>query len=292
MNNERRRWIFLLVLFGTLSCPSLARAEVRLGTGNASLLGGDITDPEDKVVDTGNYGPGEPAEKLRPPNATWVTMKSAPVSPPGTPPHQIHAYQSWQNTPACAIFLNKPEKRKWYIGFKDGGKGGPTKSEPYYCAVQLKRAYVLTHFTITSSPDMPGRDPRHWAIQGSSTGDDDDWTDIYRCDAKNRSGSPFQVKGRVQTTLFTSFTRDNMAKVVAAEDLKKLAARLKDQKIEKADFANAGKAYAWFRVATYSCFNANSKTFKDFNRPPGFSLGQLELFGVSGTAAPGTSKAR
>jgi len=39
-----------------------------------------------------------------------------------------------------------------------------------------------------------------------------------------------------------------MAKAVGPADLKKLEARLKDHKIEKADFVNSGKAYTWFRV--------------------------------------------
>jgi hypothetical protein len=278
------------VVIGPIMCPQVTEASHPLGTGNASLLGGDLTDPEDKVVDTANYGPGESEEKLRPPNATWVAMKSAPVSPPGTPPHQMHAYQSWQNTPACAIFLNRPESRKWYVGFKDGGNGGPTEDDPYYCAVQLKKPYVLTHFTITTAGDMPDRDPRQWAIQGSMTGDEDDWTDIYRCDAKDRTTSTFLVNPRNQTTLFTSFTSENMGQVVSANDLKKLDAKLANHKLEKADFAKRDFGYTWYRVVIFSCFNPNSKTYTDFNRPPGHALGQLELFGVPGMAAPRTPR--
>jgi hypothetical protein len=74
--------------------------------------------------------------------------------------------------PACAVFLNNPEKRKWHLSFKDGGKGGPNREDPYYCAVELKSAYRGTHYTITTSPDLPGRDPKLWAIQGSNTGRD------------------------------------------------------------------------------------------------------------------------
>ncbi len=272
-----------ITLYGMLALSELAHAHHRLGTGNSSLLGGDLTDPNDTVKekDKVNYGEDKSENDLKPLNGNWLRMKSAPNNPPGTAPHQRHPYQSWQGAPACAIFLNNPEKRKWYVGFRDGGNGGPTKDAPYYCAVEFKDAFVLTHFTITTAPDMPGRDPKVWAIQGSNSGRDDDWTDIYRCDAKDRERSSLSEK-RSETTLFTSFTTADMAKVVTPEDLKKLSAKLKEQKIDKADFPLPKKAYPWFRIVTYSCFNPNSTTFDDFNRPPGFSLGQLELFGVKG----------
>ena len=35
----------------------------------------------------------------------------------------------------------------------------------------------LTHFTVTSGNDTPGRDPINWAIQGSADGNT--YTDIY-----------------------------------------------------------------------------------------------------------------
>jgi len=38
---------------GVLSFAVPASAHVPLGTGNASLIGGDLTDPEDDVVDRG-----------------------------------------------------------------------------------------------------------------------------------------------------------------------------------------------------------------------------------------------
>lgn len=99
-------------------------------------------------------------------------MKFTPTPPPGAPPHQIHAYQGWQGTPAYKIFMNDPENSKWHVGFKEGGKGGPTKDEPYTVMVQLKEPTILTHFTMTtnkSQPVLPDRDPREWAIQGSRT---------------------------------------------------------------------------------------------------------------------------
>ncbi len=271
-------------LVGWFASSGVAHASIPLGTGNGSLLGGDLTDPEDAVKEKEgvNYGQDKPEADLMPLGGNWLRMKCAPASPPGTAPHQRHPYQSWQGAPACAIFLNNPEKRKWYVGFRDGGKGGPTKDAPYYCAVEFKDAFVLTHFTITTAPDMPGRDPLVWAIQGSNTGREDDWADIYRCDAKGRDGSPFREKPRSETTLLTAFTSADMAKVVTPADLKKLQARIKGKEIGKADFALPKKAYPWFRVAIYSCFNPNGNDIADVRFPPGFALGQLELFGVKG----------
>jgi hypothetical protein len=279
----------VLIVIGILSFTHIAVGSVSTGIGNAGLLGGDLTDPEDDVVDRNSYGGDLPEDKLRPLNGSWVKMTSAPNSPPGTPPHQRHSYQSWQNSPACAIFLNNPEKRKWYVGFKDGGFGGPTKKEPYYAAVQFAKPIFLTHFTFTTAPDMPNRDPKTWALQGSNTGKADDWTDIYRCDAQNRSGTALREKPRNETNLFTSFTSKELSTFspngtdrLADSDVKKITAKLNGRPIAKADFAPQSKAYTWLRIVVYSCFNPNSIKVPDPRYPAGFSIGQLELFGVAG----------
>jgi hypothetical protein len=252
-----------------------------LGAGNESLLGGDLTDPEDKIVPSDrDMGADLPEEELKPPNATWLKMRCAPANGPGLPPHQRHPYQSWQGAPACAIFLNRPEKMKWYAGFKDGGYGGPTRDLPYFAAIQLKEAFVLTHFTITPSPEMPGRDPREWAIQGSATGEDDDWADIYVCAARDRDGTPLKESSRCETFLFTSFTSADLQASVTSQDATKLMAKLAGKEIGSAAFLRPARAYCWFRIVVYSCFNPNSMYVADFNFPPGFALSQLELFGV------------
>ncbi|MGE3311556.1 MAG: LamG-like jellyroll fold domain-containing protein, partial [Limisphaerales bacterium] len=49
---------------------------------------------------------------------------------------------------------------------------------PVWVAVEFNQAVSLTHFTVTSGNDTPGRDPTDWAIQGSNDGTS--WTDIYR----------------------------------------------------------------------------------------------------------------
>jgi hypothetical protein len=170
------------------------------------------------------------------------------------------------------------------VGFKDGGYGGPTGETPYYVAVQFDKPIVLTHFTLTPGPDMPDRDPKSWAIHGSNTGEKNDWVDIFRCNADDRNGSPLRENPRCETLLFTSFTSADMATVASPADVKKLEAKLKGQKIGIAHFPRQTHAYPWYRIAVYSCFNPNSMDVPDPARPPGFALGQLELFGVRSTA--------
>jgi len=261
--------------------PRSAMAVESLGAGNSSLLGGDLTDPDDTLKPNEDCGSGS-EEQLKPKNATWVRLTCAPANnKPNEIGHQVHPYQSWVGCPASAIFWNMPEDKKWYVGFKDGGYGGPTDTAPYYLAVQLRNAHILTHFTVTTSHDAPGRDPKTWAIQGSNTGRDGDWTDLYRCKANDRESSPFRVYPRNETMLFTSFTSADMAKSVSAENLKKLTAKLKGKELKKADFARPTKAYNWFRIAIFSCFNPNTTQVADPTLPPGFALGQLELFSAS-----------
>jgi hypothetical protein len=274
--------LYFLMCFSPLS--PRAHAFMSLGSGDEALLGGDLTDPEDDIDFSAPPPANATEEQRKPKNADWVNIKFEPRSPPGAVPHQDSPYSSWVGCPAASIFYNSPEGKKWYISYKDGGRGGPTRQDPYYCAVELAKPHVLTHFTIANSPDMPARDPRSWAIQGSSTGKKDDWTDIFVCDYEKGDTSPFKKYPRCESVLYTSFTSEDMEKVVTPADLAKLTARIEDKKIEKADFA-APKAYTWFRVAIYACINRNTTSVADPNAPPGFALGQLELFGVPAEAS-------
>jgi len=259
-----------------------APAMETLGAGNTSLLGGDLTDPTDSVELAMDPGQGKPQEEMIPKNATWVNMTCWPANnKPGEPPHQKHPYQSWVGTPAVAVFLNDPDNKKWYVSYHDGGYGGPTEAAPYHIAVQLAHPYRLTHFTISTSTDKPERDPKAWAIQGSNTGKDGDWKDIYRCNATSRDDSPLRVYPRNETLLYTAFTSDQMAKVVAPGDLKKLMAKLKGKTIKKADFVLPAKPYTWFRFMSTAAFNVNTMDISDPTNPAGFSLGQLEFFGTT-----------
>ncbi|MCY2928908.1 MAG: hypothetical protein NTV86_05330 [Planctomycetota bacterium] len=286
----------LLALTILLCFSAPAGAFTSLGKGNSALLGGDLTDPEDKLAPPDKDCAADlPEADLIPKNATWVKMTCWPANGPDRPAHQRHPYQSWQHSPACGIFMNKPATMKWYVGFKDGGYGGPSRIAPYFVAVQLKDAFVLTHFTITPSTEMPNRDPMEWAVQGSNSGDEKEWTDIYVCNAKDRTASPFQKDSRCETFLFTSFTSADMAQAARPEDARKIAARLNGAKIETADFARPAKAYTWFRIIIYSCFNPSTTSVSNPAAPPGCALSQLELFGVGGvkpTTAPAAARAK
>ena len=257
-----------------------ASAYEALGPGNAFLLGGDLTDPEDDIAASEPPPPDARMDQLKPTNADWVKMTFDPCSPPGAVPHQDSPYTSWVGTPAASVFSNDPDNKKWYVSFCDGGDGGPTEAKPYFVAVQLKHPYTLTHFTIASSTDKPERDPKTWAVQGSNTGTDGDWVDIYRCNATSRDDSPFRVYPRSEVMLFTSFTTEEMYKVVTAEDVKSLAAKLKGKTIKKADFAKP-QTYNWFRCVSAAAFNDNTMEVPDPSNPAGFSLGQLEFFGTT-----------
>jgi len=291
MRNALKVSVCLLVMLGVLAFSAPAMAHVSLGTGNASLIGGDLTDPQDKVAPSDkNPSEGLPEAQMLPKNATWVKMTCAPVSGPYAIPHQRHPYQSWVGAPAAAIFLNRPEQMKWYVSFKDGGYGGPSREDPYFAAVQFKDAFVLTHFTIMpGGPDVPDRDPKEWALQGSNSGQDDDWTDIYVCSAKDRAGSAFKEGSRVETFLFTSFNSGGLARAVTPADAKKLRAKLGAKTIAKADFVRPAKTYTWFRIAVYSCFNPSAVNWI-YRATGSFYLGQLELFGVQGPKEKVTPK--
>ncbi|MCY2925761.1 MAG: hypothetical protein NT031_10025, partial [Planctomycetota bacterium] len=116
--------------------------------------------------------------------------------------------------------------------------------------------------------------------QGSNTARDDDWTDVYRCEASGRETSPFPETPRCRTTLFSSFASGEMAKALPAAEAKKVVGKLAGKTIAKADFVRPAGAYTWYRLVIYSCFGQSA------GGPVGCSLGQLELFGVPGKAAP------
>ena len=66
-----------------LSGPS-TNAALKLDTGNSSLLGGDLTDPINAIVEKEgvNYGQALSEDEMRPLHFGWIDMKMSPVSPP------------------------------------------------------------------------------------------------------------------------------------------------------------------------------------------------------------------
>jgi len=132
-----------------------------LGTGAGSLLGGDLTDPENDLIDT------EPGGS----NFNWVSITStgnAYFDADGLAPRQG----------AFDVFDNKVNNTE--------GKFCCTPA-PWSVSVEFAEGYVLTHFTVTSNTDSIGRNPDVWRVQGSNDGVD--WADIYVFDDDD-AGAP------------------------------------------------------------------------------------------------------
>lgn len=124
-----------------------------LGTGAESLLGGDLTDPEND---------GEDALGA----ATSATWNWASITSSHEPD-----FEGGENS--FNIFDNKVGggNDKWCCD-------DPTAENPVWVAVEFADPISLTHFTVTSGNDSADRDPTDWAIQGSQDGET--YTDIYR----------------------------------------------------------------------------------------------------------------
>jgi hypothetical protein len=133
-----------------------------LGTGDSALLGygasvanptGPLTDPEGDGLDaTGGFTD---------PSWNWVEITG----------NDEPDFEGGEN--AFNIFDHKVDgggNAKWCCD-------DPTLENPLWVAVQFAQPVSLTHFTVTSGNDTPGRDPTNWAIQGSNDGTV--YTDIY-----------------------------------------------------------------------------------------------------------------
>lgn len=123
-----------------------------IGTGTGALLGGDLTDPENDGLDA--------AGAASDPSWNWVS-----VAADDEPDFQGGEF-------AFNVFDNKlgGGNDKWCC--TDASPGSPR-----WVAVQFALPISLTHFTISSANDVPGRDPTVWQIQGSNDGAN--WEPIF-----------------------------------------------------------------------------------------------------------------
>ena len=130
----------LMIAFCVISTSDLAQAEEVLGTGTDSLIGGDLTDPEDD---------GEPDED-KGYNAKFTSNEE-----PGFGGGEF----------SFNVFDNRlgPINDKWCCG-----KGGGIPKEGLYITAEFDQPYALTHFTVSSANDVPARDPTVWEVQGLS----------------------------------------------------------------------------------------------------------------------------
>ncbi len=148
---------FILLCFGLLFGAS-SHAVTILGTGTGALLGSDLTDPENDIDDSTAAGA----------NFNWISATA--TSEP-----------NFGGEGAFDVFDNKvgPGNDKWCCG-----------SAPQNVSVVFGTQYVLTHFTIASGNDVPGRDPDVWFIEGSNDGIT--WTPIFTYN--NDNTSPFSAR--------------------------------------------------------------------------------------------------
>lgn len=111
-------------------------------TSIPGLLGGDLTDPENDGIDAVGAG-ADPAGN----NWDFVSISAS---------HE-EDFEGGENS--FNVFDNKVGggNAKWCCD-------GPA----VWITVEFEGPVILTHFTLTSSNDSPGRDPRAWSIQGSN----------------------------------------------------------------------------------------------------------------------------
>lgn len=128
-----------------VSPEAYAQPGTILGTGTGALLGGDLTDPEND---------GAPDEDLDY-NAIFRSN-----SEPGFGGGEF-AFNVFDN-------LLGPGNAKWCCG----DATVITEEGSLWVEAELQSApIILTHFTVSSANDTPGRDPIHWAILGSNDGE-------------------------------------------------------------------------------------------------------------------------
>ena len=142
----------VLMMAFVISTSDLAQAEEILGTGTESLIGGDLTDPEDDGAADADEGY----------NAIFTANEE-----PGFGGGEF----------SFNVFDNRlgPGNDKWCCG-----RGGGIPEEGLHITAELEEAYILTHFTLSSANDVPARDPTVWEVQGSNDGET--FTTIYAHD--------------------------------------------------------------------------------------------------------------
>lgn len=164
----------------TAAAPSTFAFEV-LGEGTEALIGGDLTDPEDD---------GDPEDDTNY-DAVFDAVEEAGFGGGES------AFNVFDNVVGGG-------NDKWCCG------DGPF---PLWVQATFDQAVVLTHFTVASANDTPGRDPRVWEIQGSNDGEtfetifrqeDEDaslWGDTRLQVIRFDSGEDFTPVTKAYTTL-------------------------------------------------------------------------------------------
>jgi hypothetical protein len=134
--------LVLVIAYFVISTSDIAQASKVLGVGTGSLIGGDLTDPEDD---------GDPEQDK------GYNAKFSSNDEPGFGGGEF----------AFNVFDNRlgPSNDKWCCG-----PGGGIPKEGLWVTDELEKPHLLTHFTVSSANDVPGRDPTDWEVQGSNDG--------------------------------------------------------------------------------------------------------------------------
>ena len=149
----------LMIACFVISTSDMAQASEILGTGTEALIGGDLTDPEDDGSPDSDDGY----------NAIFSSNDE-----PGFGGGEF----------AFNVFDNRlgPSNDKWCCG-----PGGGIPDEGLWVTAELEKPHRLTHFTVSSANDTPGRDPTVWEVQGSNDGEK--FTTIFSHDGESLWGN-------------------------------------------------------------------------------------------------------
>jgi len=153
----------LMIACFVISTSDVAQASQILGIGTESLLGGDLTDPEDDGNPEADEG---------------YNVIFSSNDEPGFAGGEF-SFNVFDN-------ILGPGNDKWCCG-----PGGGIPEEGLQITVELEEPQALTHFTVSSANDTPGRDPIDWAIQGSNDGTN--FTDIFSYEGEGLWDERLQV---------------------------------------------------------------------------------------------------
>lgn len=130
-----------VMLLGTLQ-PLQLQAEEILGAGTEFLIGGDLTDPEDDGAPDENEGYD-------------AVFRASDEEGFGGGEFAFNVFDN----------LLGGGNDKWCCG------SATLIDDGIWVEAELSAPHFLTSFTVSSANDVPGRDPTHWAVQGSNDGE-------------------------------------------------------------------------------------------------------------------------
>lgn len=206
------------LVIAVVASAALVTPAASAATIIGGLLGNDLTDPDQNGDDAGN---------------NYDAIFTANESPGWT--GQL-AFNLFDNTTG-KICCNNPAPDGWAI------------------AAEFSSQYVLTHFTLMSNNDSPGRNPDVYQIQGSNDGTS--WTNIYAYSNNDVAADGDRFDGDSD-----QFTANNQ--VIRVDGF-------------GVDFATP---------APYSRFRINMDSPAGWNGLAGeLSLNEMELFGTPSTGS-------